>query len=1139
MAESKSLQLLKQLKKDHDSRSVSVLVGSGFSKNAISDYMDWNELLNDIVLFLYEQNIKESYGRPLTEPGYRMHKKNAVNRYLKEIGYLNLVSQYIDAKGYREAIEVYIEEHIPYIEVDKSNKMLSYKNSLSSQPFTQNNLLVHKELLTCQWKNVFTTNYDNLLELTNDSFNLDYQTIVSDYQLSSLNIKRGIIKVHGNLVKNSLDSDYEFDNDKSRRYIISKEDYETYAERHQAFSFFMRTSLLTGSFCLIGFSGNDPNFLGWLEWMRDILDKDINSNSKQKTKVYLISVESKDLEKDRELFYKNHRIGIINIKDPEVLKELTFYTRESSPKEDMIDGGNMNEPTLTENSSISELLIQLFKYLKRDNSEHMDGSNVSRYYELWSDLSNISNEHGINQLKMIRETIIPPKKTKAQYNFIYNQIGKNNWDDINTQLFAIAANDCGLFPSCFKDQKIGEINEIMEWQQMQLLEAAYHKGDFPESIFLDEDTINYFRILRHLFFFEFDEADTYLKKWEPLNDWKVIKASLLSTYDRDKSIELLEQFLHESDHLVMKYYATCLMNIFISVYPPRYSYKEYQKEHLDNVWDISNEIISSLKKKTEKLLPYGTVERSFSFSNEISSFTQSIKYLAFLSKTGFRLQFGSVILIQPIEWYSVFKLVFEFLPYPCLFFSLQLTDKNVLHRIGQDFAYSEHIAEEINIILPRLLNVLLNNSFGINTGSYYIICSELFAAVKEDLWFGQFFEILKKHFIPFTDRFFLNDDITIFVKTATSLLRNPQNVKNVFCRLIDCMTKTNIYMISEIIYNMKLSCIQSIPPEQAHIIARIISSQPVTLSYLLVSTLYKHALIDDGLKELVSNRIVENENNVKTADCNALYSLSRFLNNNENAENVIKRAILSKDIWNCGIHDDHSASLPQYIRMNLISNYMIWNNSELQIIMDNLTENLNKIKSSSFLHDFMLGSEYISLATDMQDFVENVVIEKYKNDSYITVLDEIKAFLNKLSTFGGSFDILYDTNNDIRDAVNYLARCIDYYGAKKYTEYINALICRALMKDKKYLNLVLSFIEFMVLKHYDFFETPEGKHKLELLLDVYMGIDYREIEVHIPSAYRALRNVAKSLLENGANSHAINYWLNDPKVSRFYSENTL
>lgn len=145
---------------------------------------------------------------------------------------------------------------------------------------------------------------------------MDYNVCDKDYKLSRLGNNKGIIKIHGSLANDSLSAPFEFDNDKSIRYIISKEDYDTYAAKHQAFSYLMRTSLLINSFLLIGFSGNDPNFLGWLEWMKDVLDKDINSyDKKKKAKVYLVTIDKEEIPNDRQLFYRNHRIKVFNIQD--------------------------------------------------------------------------------------------------------------------------------------------------------------------------------------------------------------------------------------------------------------------------------------------------------------------------------------------------------------------------------------------------------------------------------------------------------------------------------------------------------------------------------------------------------------------------------------------------------------------------------------------------------------------------------------------------------------------------------------------------------------------------------------------------------------------------------------------------------
>ena len=59
-------------------------------------------------------------------------------------------------------------------------------------------------------------------------------------------------------------------------------------------------------------------------------------------------------------------------------------------------------------------------------------------------------------------------------------------------------------------------------------------------------------------------------------------------------------------------------------------------------------------------------------------------------------------------WYPIFIAIFEYYPYPALFYSLQYSNEKFLKRIGQDFAYSEALKDDLNKILPLLLTSYLS-----------------------------------------------------------------------------------------------------------------------------------------------------------------------------------------------------------------------------------------------------------------------------------------------------------------------------------------------------------------------------------------------------------------------------------------------
>ena len=126
---------------------------------------------------------------------------------------------------------------------------------------------IHRLLLGLPWKDVFTTNYDTLLERT-DFTEKAYQLVTKADELASATSPR-IIKLHGSFPSQTP-------------FIITEEHYRTYPKKYAPFINTVRQSLLENALVLIGFSGDDQNFLEWTGWIRDELDD-------QHAPIYLIS----------------------------------------------------------------------------------------------------------------------------------------------------------------------------------------------------------------------------------------------------------------------------------------------------------------------------------------------------------------------------------------------------------------------------------------------------------------------------------------------------------------------------------------------------------------------------------------------------------------------------------------------------------------------------------------------------------------------------------------------------------------------------------------------------------------------------------------------------------------------------------
>lgn len=198
----------------------SVMVGAGFSRNAEKEahvvMKDWNTLTEDIYYQLYAQ-------KPTT----------------KELAFktpMRLASLLASNVG-RNGLDQVIKDSLPDDLIAPSK--------------------LHYQLMGLNWRDVFTTNYDTLLERAAEKSGRYYKVVTSKEMLLYKSSPR-IIKLHGSFP------------DKTP-FIMTEEEFRTYPADHPEFVNTVRQALVESVFCLIGFSGDDPNFTSWQAWLRDVM----------------------------------------------------------------------------------------------------------------------------------------------------------------------------------------------------------------------------------------------------------------------------------------------------------------------------------------------------------------------------------------------------------------------------------------------------------------------------------------------------------------------------------------------------------------------------------------------------------------------------------------------------------------------------------------------------------------------------------------------------------------------------------------------------------------------------------------------------------------------------------------------------
>ena len=118
---------------------------------------------------------------------------------------------------------------------------------------------LHTKLLQMPWVDVFTTNYDTLLERASQEISYKRFNIVTCKEdlVGSAGLPR-IVKLHGSFPSN-------------RPFIITSKDYQDYPQNFAPFINTVQQAMLENTFCMIGFSGNDPNFKTWIKWIKENL----------------------------------------------------------------------------------------------------------------------------------------------------------------------------------------------------------------------------------------------------------------------------------------------------------------------------------------------------------------------------------------------------------------------------------------------------------------------------------------------------------------------------------------------------------------------------------------------------------------------------------------------------------------------------------------------------------------------------------------------------------------------------------------------------------------------------------------------------------------------------------------------------
>jgi len=489
-----------------------ILIGAGFSRNAkpltskARKFPMWNDLGDIFYESVYCEKNVDKYSNVLK------------------------LGDEVQAAFGRATLDKLIMDHVPDKEYEPSK--------------------LHVSLLSLPWIDVFTTNYDTLLERA--CVNVDsrkYDIVLNKNDLMNAERPR-IIKLHGSFPS-------------ERPFIVTEEDYRKYPLKNSPFVNTVQQSLIENTLCLIGFSGDDPNFLNWIGWIRD------NLGAENSPKIYLIGLFSFN-EAQRKLLEKRN-ISIVDLsflgdfgKDHYLAhQQFIQFLYESKNKDNLIEWPieKTHERVIFNDSP--ELKLEKIKkcisewtkvrdsypnwlILPESNRRRLwrdtrDWLSVANYETKWEGSDDL--DFGYEVTWRLNKALLPVFINTSEFLFTLVDKYEAIYSDANKKSSIVDFDEkyCQIIINLMKFCRQESL--VDKWKKLNKILILNIDRLTPEV----KSDYYYENILFSYFNLNFDEARTKLSNWETnklLPHHEIKRAGLLAEFGMlDEAINLLEETL--------------------------------------------------------------------------------------------------------------------------------------------------------------------------------------------------------------------------------------------------------------------------------------------------------------------------------------------------------------------------------------------------------------------------------------------------------------------------------------------------------------------------------------------------------------------------------------------------------------------
>jgi len=965
--------------------------------------------------------------------------------------------------------------------------------------------------------------------------------VITDESELALKHQNNIIKLHGSLrtANERSEAKFGFSGDLFTQYIISKEHYNSYEDKHSAFMHLMRISLLQESFCLIGFSGDDPNFKAWLTWVKSIISR----NKIKEPKVYFIDLnDGTTLTKDKKLFFDNNSIGVISIRSTEILKELRCSNSKADNKllvKEFISYLNDNK-----NTSFTDYDTSLTNSYENswNEIEKWDGGKVYDLERL-KDLEEIKAHDAVfpvsGSTKNILESIT--FSLSSSIDKFYLEKSDARW----YRLFAHATEDLRI-PTTLVINEYSAIN--LNFDEPILRRVKEFDEVFSGSNQYQNSENHFLKLMSLAYSYDFDDLYTFASAQDVQIACPIATSSILALYSPEKAFNSLlaikTEHCHISKTLLIKkllyaYYRQSYYNLHSEL---EAQINELKKTGASCILEETENIAKVFISKKEKPQLIGAnrhgVSETITFSN-LPSNLNSVRYVYSLFKIGLQQNTFGTYLIPNEEWYKIHLAGYEQYPIPYLFYSLQCSDEKTLKRIGQDYSYNLSLKPVLPSILKNLLkqnNLQSENITNTLKSNILIFCTQILIAVNPEEWQSYFFEHLESN-INYFDR--NTRTFNEFIELTLKCLLYTDKQENIITVLESFLLDESLDMTMKITYGITSNKVITLNAHnQTKAIKIAINSLISTLENKIEANLFLLGNLKDILTKSQIKKIKEKIEGFNLQDfkyVRILRTIASF-----GSSQALKDGIMnSKKLWYSGIEGNtyssgESISLSQFRMRD--KNLIDWDKSEIQELYSKLLLELeNVIKFCNRERNRIWGLQNIkTLLDEMLSFLEAESKHLENIGSYNDTISKVRKELFKIRAYDNISEAIYSEDESIvADSLSELDSLIYYSNPSNYLNDINLVINRIILETGTIARVeqCIFYIEVWLRRdkmyQLDVFHTPI----LRVLKKFRQKEDFTEYD--LPFVYEKMISIAEQMSVIEKEMDVINFWLKKKKEKIF------